>query len=38
MVIAMVAMRMVESTIDDVIDVVTVLNGLMTAAWPMHVV
>jgi hypothetical protein len=32
MVIAMIAMRMMQAPLDEVIDVVTVRNGLMTAA------
>jgi predicted Co/Zn/Cd cation transporter (cation efflux family) len=37
MVIAMVAVRMVQMAIDQVIDVIAMRYGLMTAAGPVHV-
>ncbi len=36
MVVAMVPVRMVEATVNDVINVVTMRNRFVTAAWSMN--
>jgi hypothetical protein len=37
MVIAMIAMRVMQVAVDQVIDVIAVGHGLVSAAWAMHV-